>query len=100
MLVTTSKNQPGSSSLVGVSPKSYLTPNTVRLKIIVLERIIGELGNWENNYLPTSLSPYIPIPPPINKSAYPNSIDSTPSIICQLVSFSWRNSTIVGKSYR
>jgi hypothetical protein len=35
---------------------------------------IGELGDWENNYLPTSLSPYIPIPPPINKSAYPNSI--------------------------
>ncbi len=28
---------------------------------------IGDLGTWGNGELPTSLSPYIPIPPPINK---------------------------------
>ncbi|MDJ0573553.1 MAG: hypothetical protein QNJ65_00120 [Xenococcaceae cyanobacterium MO_234.B1] len=44
-------------------------------RLLEREWRIGGLGDWgigsrgvgENNYLPTSLSPYIPIPPPINK---------------------------------
>ncbi len=49
------------------NPRSLYAPSQYCSDKHFIGGSIGDLGTWGNGELPTSLSPYIPIPPPINK---------------------------------